>query len=214
MKLKTIVILIAVAVELSCSKRTPAPSPSPQAELYEEVKTSFSLPDLDESFSFQGSICQNPDPLTLSLSYVGESGFFYTCGLAYYRQEGEISDFIVQFYARGFDGHSSSRLDIPMLYELCTSHPEQCFVNLSLSFRNERYTAVNYSVTPYRMAIRDSNAGYSYNYTDSEHVLECFENRRVLPVKFEFEGCIYTNDYSDSLKVSDFNSSFLLFESY
>ena len=160
------------------------------------------------------SICQNPDPITEDLAYGGASGFFYTCGLAFYKDEGEISDLAVQFHIKGPEEISTSYLEIPQIYEICTSKPEQCFTNLSLRYQGERYSAVNYSIFPYNMNVKDPGATYNYRFAKEQYLLKCFENRIVLPVEFEFDGYIYTNDLSDSLKISNFNSSFLLFGIY
>lgn len=218
-KLKFLAVLAFTAMTLSCN--------GPEKEIPEElipqpyqiISTSFGLPSLGISFEETEDVCQSLN-VYQELSYGGNSGYEYINGLNFEEREllsvgiKDIDNISVRFFMRGFEEIFSSRLEGATLYSLCRDNPEQCFGNLLVVHNSKWYKAIEYQAIPFHKEYLDMNANYSYEMLSEPFRMECFENRMIIPVSFEYDGFLYTEDKQDSLKVSDFKTQFWVMESF
>jgi hypothetical protein len=182
---------------------------------YEEVKTSFSISEDGYSFEENYSFCDQPNRVDLELSYGGSSGgYFYVSGFGYDLPENDVSEILVRFFGRGLEAINSSTFELESILNLYENYPDRCFVNLTLEYRGKRYSCVHYEITPFEKEIKDPDSIYEYHFLEDPMTMECFDNWPVAPLEFEYDGFLYTHDRQDSIKVSNFKSSFLIVKSY
>ncbi|MFM9951644.1 MAG: hypothetical protein ACKV1O_27185 [Saprospiraceae bacterium] len=213
----TFIILAVTVIVLAgaCNEKDPETEPwEPRPLLpYEKISTTFSLPDVNMEYRNSHSFCDDVN-VDYDLSYGGNSGYFYLNGFSYTHYNDPISELQVRFCIRGFDPITTSFIPTEHILALCETYPDQCFVDFIIEYLGKTYSCVSYSIIPYKMERKDPNALYGYQFLEDKYIMECFENWPVIPVKFSYDGYIYTHDRTDSLKVSGFKSSFVVMQAY
>lgn len=178
---------------------------------------SFSAPELGLEANEAKFICSgsfNFSALEFDFSYGGPSGFFYTHGIDFGFEEG-IEVAMLRFHIRGFEETTTSAKSIDELRTICENFPEQCFANIIIKKEGKFYGAVSYEAIPYQVSLRDSSAQqYEYQFLADEHRLECVENWNILPIRFQYDGYLYTSDRRDSLRISGLDSEFFVRQTY
>lgn len=212
-KFKLFTALACMTMAMSCNEPEKEIPEEVVPQPYQIISTSFGLPELGINFESTEDVCQSLN-IYQELSYGGNSGYEYINGLGYRYVEDGIEEVIVRFRMRGFNEIYSSRLEATTLYTLCRDNPEQCFANLMIVHDDKRYNAMVFQSIPFQKEVIDPNASYSYSLLSEPFIMECFENRTIIPVGFDFDGYLYTADKQDSLRVADFKTQFWVMESF
>jgi len=190
--------------------------PGPAIEPYEQIYTSFNMPDLNLQIDDTTSICSTL-PIDQELDWGGPSGFHYRTGFTYNFQFQDIELFRIWLHVRGLEEIGSSAISIDTILDIYETYPQQCFVRLLIKMDDIYYSNISYTSTPYDMSFRDPNAIYASSFievNDEDGILDCYESAAIIPMEFKYDGFIFTNDLIDSLRVENLSCQFAIFQSF
>lgn len=215
--LQFFIFLFVVTSMQACDKqKDTTPVDESSIDPFQKGFVRFGLPDLGITFDEEEDLCQTAN-VYQELSYGGNSGFEHISGSRYavYGLNDHLLHTIsVRFRIRGFDEIFSSRIEAGELYRICHDYPEQCFGNMVVEYNRKQFVAMEFQGVPFFKKSIDSAAEYSYTLLAEPYRMECFENRTIIPVLFEFDGYVYTQNRQDSLRISDFKSQIWVVESF
>jgi hypothetical protein len=211
-----IFLLVVISAQACDKQKDTTPIDEPRITPFQKGFVRFSLDNLGITFDEEEDLCQTAN-VYQELSYGGNSGFEHISGSRYtvYGLNSHLLQAVtVRFRIRGFDEAFSSRIEASELYRICNDYPEQCFGNIVVEYDRKQFVAMEFQAVPFYKKSIDPSAEYSYTLLAEPYRMECFENRIIIPVLFEFDGYVYTQNRQDSLKISDFKSQVWVMESF
>lgn len=216
--INSVLVWVVLLTFLGCSKDSDV-QPSPPIftpEPFENNLTSFSFPEFDLQINDTTSICSNP--LDLERELTSGPDFHLRTGFSYNNLTPDLKLFKVLLNVRGFvdlggDPTAPSSVPFELVTDICESYPEQCVVSILVKWQETYYRSLSYTPTPYEVIFLDENSTYNHSFieiSEEDRILRCFDNNEVRPMRLEYDGYLYNNELTDSIRIEDLVCDFTI----